>query len=73
MIRESWEGQLSVYDFLRGDEAYKYRWTSDERKTVELRVVSSPTRYALFQTADLAERAIKKLWRSAATVVRRPA
>lgn len=73
VIRESWEGGLTVYDFLRGDEAYKYRWTSEERKSVELRVINNPTRYALYQTADLAERAIKKLWRSAATVVRRPA
>jgi hypothetical protein len=62
-----------VYDFLRGDEAYKYRWTSDQRKSVALHVVNSPTRYALFQTADLAERALKKIWRGAKTVVRRPA
>ncbi|MFZ5862720.1 MAG: GNAT family N-acetyltransferase [Nitrospirota bacterium] len=68
-IRDSWEGGLKVYDFLRGDEAYKYRWTSDERKSISLHVINHRGRYALFQTSDFAERALKKIWRSAQGVL----
>ena len=64
-IHDSWEKGFKVYDFLRGDEAYKYRWASDERRSIALRVINHRGRYALFRTADFAERALKKMWRRA--------
>jgi CelD/BcsL family acetyltransferase involved in cellulose biosynthesis len=61
-IRDCWESRLAVYDFLRGEEPYKYRWTSEQRRPRSLRVVNRRARWAVFRATGYAERVATRLW-----------
>lgn len=61
VIRCSLEEGLQEYDFLRGDEDYKYRWTSRQRSATTLRVVNHPLRYWAFTGGRLTARACSSL------------
>ncbi len=65
VIRESHRAAATLYDFLRGDEEYKYRWTSEQRRTVVLRAVNHRGRYAAFRATQGAGKVARKLWREA--------
>jgi len=56
---------LRYYDFLRGDEAYKSRWTKTARTTTTLLVARTPMARAYLATARLKDR-LKPLLRSRA-------
>jgi CelD/BcsL family acetyltransferase involved in cellulose biosynthesis len=43
-IRWACQEGLTEYDFLRGDEPYKFRWATAERRTVRVRAVGSGLR-----------------------------
>ncbi len=65
-IHYSWASGHAIYDFLRGDEDYKYRWTSDERRTVSLNLINHRTRYAAFKSAEMALHSVAALQRRTA-------
>ncbi|HEU5320911.1 MAG TPA: GNAT family N-acetyltransferase, partial [Methylomirabilota bacterium] len=53
-VRTAQEEGFREYDFLRGDEDYKYRWTDLQRGAATLRVVNHPLRAWAFAGARLA-------------------
>lgn len=65
VIRDSYQAGVGLYDFLRGDEEYKYRWTSEERRTIAFRAVNRRGRYAAFRATEEATRLARKLWSKA--------
>jgi len=58
VIRWAHEQGCSEFDFLRGDEPYKLKWATGERRTVRVRVVGSGLRPRL---RDLSRRTLQDL------------
>lgn len=54
------ESGVSVYDFLRGDEQYKFRWGASETVDVTLRWIASPQA----RLAYLGYQAVRWAWRN---------
>lgn len=52
---------LRYYDFLRGDEEYKFRWTKTIRTISTLLLARTPLARVYLRTATLASR-VKRLW-----------
>lgn len=71
-IHHSWASGQAIYDFLRGEEEYKYRWTSHERRTVSLRVISHRARHAAFRGTEMARRSVAALQRRTARLLGLP-
>lgn len=65
LVRQSIEDAigsgLRYYDFLRGDEEYKFRWTRRIRTTSTLLLARTPLARAYLRSATLASR-VKRLW-----------
>jgi len=55
-IEDAIASGLRYYDFLRGDEAYKSRWTKTARTTTTLLVARTPMARAYLATAHLKDR-----------------
>jgi CelD/BcsL family acetyltransferase involved in cellulose biosynthesis len=53
IIEKACQSKKCEYDFLRGDEAYKYRWTDSCRQESELIALSGNLRSRLFACLDL--------------------
>jgi CelD/BcsL family acetyltransferase involved in cellulose biosynthesis len=62
VIRSAMEEGFQEYDFLRGDEEYKYRWTSCQRLETTLRIINHPWRYRAFRGGYFTARACARLW-----------
>ena len=59
-IRDAIEHKLRYYEFLRGDEGYKFRWTKSYRKTVTLLLARNFQAKSYLRVAHLKDR-IKNL------------
>jgi len=59
-IQDAIESGLRYYEFLRGDEAYKFRWTKSTRRTITLLGARSAVARAYLRTAQ-AKDLVKKL------------
>jgi CelD/BcsL family acetyltransferase involved in cellulose biosynthesis len=63
-IKSAIEGGAEIYDFLHGDERYKFLWARDERELVRLRLYPPSASGALYrQTMELRWGIKKILWR----------
>ena len=64
-VRDAVQHGLQYYEFLRGDEAYKSRWTKTHRSTTTLLLARSPMARGYLHTARLKD-AIKQhaFWRN---------
>ncbi|MBI3185661.1 MAG: GNAT family N-acetyltransferase [Myxococcales bacterium] len=58
-FRDAIESGLSEYDFLRGTEAYKADWTTQERRTVAVRVWEKGGRGRWLSRGESAERLLR--------------
>jgi CelD/BcsL family acetyltransferase involved in cellulose biosynthesis len=55
-IKYAFDRRLQFFDFMRGDEAYKFRWTQDTRSIVAVRIgVSRRGRAVLFARRRMLE------------------
>lgn len=62
-IRSAMEEGLEVYDFLHGDEDYKYRWTQEARELVKIDLFPPSLRGAVCQSAMSMRWSVKRtLW-----------
>jgi len=59
-IQDAIEAGLRYYEFLRGDEAYKFRWTKSMRRTITLLAARSAVARTYLRTAR-AKELVKKL------------
>ena len=62
-IQDAIEAGLHYYEFLRGDESYKFRWTKSTRRTITLLAARSTAARAYLRTAqakDLVKRLLGK-------------
>ena len=55
-IRDAIEHKLRYYEFLRGDEVYKFRWTKSYRKTVTLLLARNFQAKSYLRVAQLKDR-----------------
>lgn len=61
-IRSAIEEGAQVYDFLRGDEPYKFLWAREERKLIRLELFPPCVRGRFFRQAMEVRHGIKKLF-----------
>lgn len=64
-LRACVESNVAVYDFLRGDEQYKFRWGASETVDVTLRWIASPQA----RLAYLGYRAVRWAWQNVKRVL----
>jgi CelD/BcsL family acetyltransferase involved in cellulose biosynthesis len=67
MIRRAIEGGYRSFDFMKGDESYKWTWTSTSRQTYEVLVFRPGFRGTCLRGLDMARRVRQRLRRALAS------
>lgn len=59
ILEDAIERKVKEYDFLRGDERYKYHWTKTDRKTYDIAIWRTKKGYCFFRIERFLRKAIR--------------